>query len=197
MSKTKRPRDVIEVIKRRYPNDKLVKRFTSAIDDIIYGLTNSEDFCPYACPTITALQLTLRMLEGDATVYWEMVKRLDDLRSEILELREDRADVMFLKHGLFEYEDTDPEPGSKHDMLMRAASTGGLRGYEEFGGFVWAADTCVRILPGLDLTFRHKAAQNLIKLLEREEKINKGGAYQPYGDWEKHEALEVYTVGTK
>ena len=193
MSSIKRPRDVLEVIKRRYPNDALVKRFTSAIDDIIYGLTNTEDFAPYACPTITALQLTLRMLEGDATVFWETVKRLDDLRGEILELREDRADVMTIKYGLYMYEDEEPEPGSKADMRMRAAASSGLRGYESYGGFVWAADTCVRIMPGVGLTFREKAAADLIKLLEREEKIRAGANYRPYADWEfKHDILDTY-----
>lgn len=193
MSKIKRPRDVIEVIKRRYPNDTLVKRFTSAIDDMLYGLTNTEDFVPYACPTITALQLALRMLEGDAGKFWDMAKTLDELRNEILTLREDRADVMTMKYALYDFDDTDPEPGSKDDMRMRAANSTGLRGYEMYGGRVWAADTCVRILPGVGLTIRASAAEDLVKLLEREEKIRAGANYIPYADSEvKHVILDTY-----
>lgn len=158
---------LIKEIQNLLPDNKLVGRFTAAILAVIDGLKSTEHFCPYLCPTITALELVIRVEVDDEDYAWSLIRDLDDMRNDILELRDARAEKLYYKYGLWDLVEAD----KLAHPVYNAANTCGLSAERKAGKVVVADDTVVKILPGCDLTSREASEDKLYTLLQREAQI--------------------------
>lgn len=141
-----------------YGSDRLVDRFAKAILDVVDGLATTPLFCPYTCPTTTALQHALYLLEGNKGKFDSLVERLDNMRNDIYELRLSRieyygADLM--------------APGSpEHDALMTIHMSAQRAAGREIMG-----KGSVELMINSYITTREKSAEILIRLLGREKDL--------------------------
>jgi hypothetical protein len=130
-----------------------VIRFCKAIKLIMLGLYYTDDFCPYSCPTITALQVALKAMDYPEVDH--VVKETDNMRNFIDKLRQTRKDRML-------------KAGAKDQVSRNRAYTQGMTEELREGRKVVASNLIVKVIvnPALDTRERAKKAFDRLMQIE-------------------------------